>query len=365
MKPKNKSNPFSITNVSAWSLKASLNQPFRIATGEHNHLENIFLRIELADGSQGFGEAAVATHITGETVEETLNNLQTHGSWLEGQQATDYLKISTHLHERLSKNHCALAALEMALLDALTRSLGIPLWRLWGSQAQPLHSDITIVIASLEETKEKTKQFYDQGFRSFKIKIGSNHDLDFQRIQAVKKIIKQSPLLLDGNQGYNAQEAIALIKALKRIDIIPDLFEQPVLKEDWEGLKKIGRDTNICVCADESASSMETTLTLMKKKIVGAINIKLMKTGLIDALEISRWARAYGVKLMIGGMLESNLAMTASAHLATALGCFDFIDLDTPFFIKGEIARNRFLNRNGVYDLSKVKAGIGMVPKKN
>ncbi|MBX9743050.1 MAG: dipeptide epimerase [Chthoniobacterales bacterium] len=364
MKLKNKNNPFSITNVSAWPLKAALNQPFRIATGEHAVVENVFLSITLADGSTGFGEAAVATHITGETIEQTLQNLQSSASWLEGKAATDYLTISTHLHERLVGNHCALAALEMALLDALTRSLRLPLWRLWGSQAKPLHSDVTIVIASLEETQEKTKQFYEQGFRSFKIKIGSDHDLDVQRIQAVKKIIKKAPLLLDGNQGYSAPEAIKLIKILKRHGIGVDLFEQPVPRDDWEGLQKIGRDTGICICADESASSTETALLLMKKKMVGAINIKLMKTGLIDALEISRWARAYGIKLMIGGMVESNLAMMASAHVATALGCFDFIDLDTPFFIKKEVARNPFLSRNGIYDLSNVKAGIGIVPKK-
>jgi hypothetical protein len=61
-------------------------------------------------------------------------------------------------------------------------------------------------------------------------------------------------------------------------------------------------------------------------------------------------------------MMESNLAMTTSAHLAAGLGYFDFIDLDTPFFIKGEVSRNPFLSPQGVYDLSKVKAGIGIVP---
>ena len=68
---------------------------------------------------------------------------------------------------------------------------------------------------------------------------------------------------------------------------------------------------------------------------------------------------------MIGGMMESNLAMTTSAHLAAGLGCFDFIDLDTPFFIKGEVNRNSYLSVDGVYDLSKVKAGIGISSRPN
>lgn len=356
---------FSIKKVLVWPLQATLHQPFRIATGVHDHLENIFVSIELADGSKGYGEAAVATHITGETIEDTLKNLQACAPWLEGQAATDYLKISAHLHERLSSNHCALAAVEMALFDALTRSLRIPLWRLWGTKPQRLHSDITMVIASLEETREKAQHFYKQGFRSFKIKIGNDQDLNFQRIQAVKKSVRRSKIILDTNQSSTALETVSFIKALNRVGIVPDLLEQPVPKEDWEGLQKIGRDTKVCVCADESASTLENVITLIKKKMVGAINIKLMKTGLVHALEISHWAKAHDMKLMIGGMLESNLAMTASAHMAAALGCFDFIDLDTPFFIKGEVPRNPFLSDDGIYDLSTVKAGIGITPKKN
>ena len=121
--------------------------------------------------------------------------------------------------------------------------------------------------------------------------------------------------------------------------------------------------TKACVCADESAASLPHVIDLIKKKSVGAINIKLMKTGLVHALEIARWTKAHGIKLMIGGMVESNLAMTTSAHIAAAFRCFDFIDLDTPFFIKGEVQRNPFLNTKGIYDLSSCKAGVGIVPR--
>ena len=73
--------------------------------------------------------------------------------------------------------------------------------------------------------------------------------------------------------------------------------------------------------------------------------------------------KANGMKLMIGGMMETSLAMTASAHLASGLGGFDYIDLDTPFFIKPGFDRNPYLSQRGVYDLRKVKAGIGIIPK--
>lgn len=356
-------NPFAIKKIEVWPFKALLHQPFRIATGEHAAMENIFLSLTLADGSTGFGEAAVATHITGETVEMTLQNLTECAFWLEGATAANYLTLSTHLHERLAHNHCALAALEMALMDAMTRSLGIPLWRLWSHKPRLLHSDVTIVIASLEETREKAHQYYTQGFRTFKIKIGNDHDLDFQRVQAVFEATQHSPILLDGNEGYRAKEAIVFLKKLKSVGIVPHLIEQPVPRDDWEGLQEIEQTSQVPVCADESANSLEKALLLMKKKMVSSINIKLMKTGLFHALEIARWAQAHHIKLMIGGMVESNLAMMVSAHIAAGLGGFDFIDLDTPFFIQGESEQNLFLSRNGIYDLSKVEAGIGIVPK--
>ena len=86
-----------------------------------------------------------------------------------------------------------------------------------------------------------------------------------------------------------------------------------------------------------------------------------MKTGLFHSREIALLARTAGIDLMIGGMMETSLAMTTSAHLAAGLGGFKFIDLDTPFFIK-EGDKNPYLSRSGVYQLHKVKAGVGIKP---
>ena len=342
------------------SLQAPLYQPFRVACGQHDYLDNILFVIELKDGTKGYGEAAVATHITGETVPQTLKNLKSIAIWLKGKSIENYLNISAQLHERLPHNQSAVAAVEMAMMDALTRYLRIPLWRLWSSSPKCLRTDITIVIADLKETKARAKAFKTQGFRAFKIKIGRDMDMDFKRVEAVCRIAPRSQIILDANQGYSARQTLQFLKMLNKVGIVPDLIEQPVPITDWEALKQVTRESRVCVCADESASSLSQAVRIIKEKAAGAINVKLMKTGLVHAFEISRLAHAAGIKLMIGGMMESNLAMTASAHLAAGLGYFDFVDLDTPFFIKGEAARNPFLSACGVYDLSKVKTGIGI-----
>lgn len=343
-------------------LCARLDGPFRIAIGQHDILDNVLFTIQFTDGTIGRGEAAVAPHITGETVARTTRNLKAAAHFLTGADPDDYLKISARLHEQMPDNQCAVAAVEMALLDALTKRWKIPLWRLFGLKPRILKTDITIVIGSLQETEEKGAQFYQQGFRSFKVKVGRDMDLDEQRVRALACLAPRSAIILDANQGYSDAQALKFVRTLKRAGIVPVLFEQPVARNDWEGLKRVSRLAGVPVCADESVSSPADAVRAIREKAVPVINIKLMKTGLIHAWGIAVLARAHGVRLMIGGMMETSLAMTASAHLAAGLGCFDFIDLDTPFFIRDGLKGNPYLSRNGTYRLSKSRPGIGIRP---
>jgi L-alanine-DL-glutamate epimerase-like enolase superfamily enzyme len=351
-----------IQSIEVTKLNARLNQPFRIATGQHDTLENVLLTLELEDGSRGYGEAAVATHITGETVEETLHNLESLKHELIGRDISDYLRLSAELNERLSKNQCALAAAEMALLDALTRQWKMPLWKFFGANCRPFTTDITIVLGTVEEAKTSAKAYYRKGFRAFKIKIGKNPDEDFERVLQVHQLTRKSPIYLDANQAYAAEEALKFLKKLRQAGIKPALIEQPVSKNDWEGLAKVSRESKVLVLADESVSSLKDAAHIIHKKICGAINIKLMKFGVFQAREIARLAQAAGIQLMIGAMMESPLSCTVSAHLAAGIGGFDFIDLDTPFFIKDKLMKGSPLTSNGVYDLRKIKTGIGVVP---
>jgi len=349
-----------IQEIRVYPLQAPLLQPFRIAIGQHNNLDNLLVTLRLSDGSLGLGEAAIASHITGESIEQTKENLLAVAQCLKGHNAADYLRISHWLHDSFPHNKAAVASIEMALLDAITRYMKIPLWKMFGAKAYRLKTDITIVIACLEETQEKVREFYRRGFRSFKVKIGRDMDLDFKRVEAVAALAPHCQIILDANQAFNAKQALEFLKIMDKARIKIDLIEQPVAKGDIDGLKRVTRLSKVVVCADESASSIVDVMGLIKEKAVGAINIKLMKTGLVYSSEIARLAKANGLKLMIGGMMESNVAMMAAAHLAGGLGCFDFIDLDTPFFIKKELQRNPYLSDKGVYDLTKIKSGIGI-----
>ncbi len=351
-----------ILKITVCDLNAPLIYPFRIASGKHDSLENVLLRLDCEGGITGFGEAAVATHITGETVAQTKANLQKFASQMIGKDITGYASLSEAASKKFNKNKSALAAVDMALLDAYTQSRGLPLWKFFGKTLSRVVTDITIVISDLAQTKKAAQEFYKEGFRTFKIKIGRDLDLDIRRVAAVCEIAPRVKIILDANQALNAKEALFFLNDLEKLHIRPVLIEQPVPKEDWEGLARITRESKVKVCADESVASLEDALKAIRTKAVDVINIKFMKTGILEAQKIMKLAVKHNVELMLGSMMESPLSAVAAAHFAGGSGCFKYIDLDTPYFIKGDILKQAYLKTNGVYELKKIKQGIGVVP---
>jgi len=353
-----------ITGTAVRSVNAELFQPFTISSGSHKRLENVLLGVRTREGVWGWGEAAIAPHITGETRELTLKNLRKTAAWLEGRDIADYFTLLTGLEGRLETNRCALAAAGMAVLDALTRSLKMPLWRFYGDRPAKIRTDITVVIGTEAEAYSFTRQQRKRGFSIFKVKTGSNMDTDFRRIAAVRRAAPKAEIYLDFNGAYDARTAERFTASLAKRGVVPGVIEQPVAKGDHEGLGYLSRKLKVPVCADESAYSVSDVVSLIKKKQVTAVNIKLAKFGLLRAREVWALARAAGVKLMMGEMLETELASMCAAQFAAGLGGFDFIDLDTPLLLKERVMRGgRYISGSGVYDVGAVKAGIGYAPR--
>ncbi|MBF0122401.1 MAG: dipeptide epimerase [Candidatus Omnitrophica bacterium] len=349
-----------ITKADVKVVKAPLVSPFRISSGQHDELQNVFLRIKLCSGVEGFGEAAVATHITGETVPVTLLNLKEASRALKGRDISDYRVICQEFRSFFKNNHAALAAFEMAVLDAWCRSQKMPLWKLFGKRAQRFSTDITIVIGTLKEAEEGVRDFYKRGFRVFKIKIGRDEGEDLLRVKAVARLAPRAKIILDANQAYDSRRMLEFLSMLRSVHIVPQLLEQPVPRDDWEGLAELTRESGILVCADESVKSLEDARKAVGLQAVSAINIKFMKSGILEAEEIVRFARSHGIKLMMGAMMESALSITAAAHFTAGLGDFDFVDLDTTFFIKGPFSRTPVIDKRGYFDVSKETSGIGL-----
>ncbi|MCM0082388.1 dipeptide epimerase [Geomonas sp. Red32] len=359
---------FTVADAAVSIIKAPLVSPFRIATGQHDELDNVFVRLTTSDGVRGYGEAAVASHITGETVPGTVANLKSAAAALKGRTIESVEEVCRELAPSFAGNHAGLAALEMALLDVASRLQGIPLYRLFTGitsrePALAFATDITVVIGSLEEARATAREFASRGFTAFKIKIGKDEELDLARILAVREMAPESRLILDANMGFDAKRMLAFLDRLDSHGCRPVLLEQPVPKQDWDGLAAITRalqGSGTLVCADESVGSLADAQRAVESNAVSAINIKTMKSGFFEGAQIARLASDHGIPLMLGAMMESALSITASAHLAAGLGCVDFADLDTTFFIKGDLSHSPYLDESGRFDLAGAGPGIGV-----
>jgi L-alanine-DL-glutamate epimerase-like enolase superfamily enzyme len=222
---------------------------------------------------------------------------------------------------------------------------------------------MSIPLVTPEHGYELAKDAVARGITSIKIKVGGDIRDDVARVEAIREAAPGVGLMLDANQGYTANEALLCLEALDDRDIRPLLMEQPVHKDDYEGLRYVTQHTAVPIAADESAYSPANVAHLIAMGAINVVNIKLMKSGFVEALDIAAVCRSTHTQLMIGAMMESRLAIAAAAHLAAGLGGFSFIDLDTPMLLAEDPFTGGYEQRGGIYDVSGVKSGLGIERK--
>jgi L-alanine-DL-glutamate epimerase-like enolase superfamily enzyme len=353
-----------IAAVDARPFRAELAESFEIAGGAAHVHEGVFARVRLRDGTEGWGEGAPLAAFNGETPEGTLAAVRRAGcAWL-GRDGAAWRARLQELEMRLPRGAgCARAALGMALLDAWTRRAGLPLRALFGGAESRVASDVTVTIVPPDAAARAARRIRALGVRAIKIKVGKDPDQDAARVAAIAAVDPRFTLTLDANQGYGPRESLALLRRLRARGIRPALFEQPAAADDWDGLARVARLGGVPVAADESVRGRADAWGLARLGAVQVLNVKLMKMGLLEAWDVALIARAAGLGLMIGGMIETSLAMGCAAHFAAGIGGFAFVDLDTPLWLRRDPTRGLRLGRGGVYDLSRVRAGIGVRPE--
>jgi L-alanine-DL-glutamate epimerase-like enolase superfamily enzyme len=346
-------------------LDLPLHVPFGISGGAQAVANNVLLRVELADGTCGYGEAAPLPPYNGETQADALVALRSLAGWLTGRDARNWRELGREFLAKMPvRSGSALCALETALLDAVTRHDGVPLWKYFGGAGTQLETDMTITTGTPEEAAAGARDIRARRIRVIKVKVGGAagpaHDL--ARIVAIHDVSPESPLVLDGNAGLSRAQASELVRGLKTRGINPALLEQWLPKDDIAGLRALGEESGWLVAADESVTTPEDAARLAEAKAVGVFNIKLMKGGIGAALGIVDVARRHGLQLMIGGNVESILAMTTSACFAAGCGGFSFADLDTPLFLASNPFNGGFQFDGGMISVAGISAGHGVVP---
>lgn len=317
-----------IKMVSVEPMNIELDEPFTIATGTKTSIENACVTIELENGVVGYGEAAPLEPVNGENQATVLATLNSCVDFLKGMDAASYRVIAKELKGVFWAQVTARCAMEMAVLDAYTKTLGVPLHRFLGGMQQTIETDYTIPIVDAAQARRNAAKLRQRGYRVIKTKVGKKLSEDIDRILAIREGFPDCQLTLDANQGFTPPEALHCLEELERNGIRPIMFEQPVVKHDLAGMKFVKDNTSIPVSADESVFTSADAINVVRAACADVINIKIMKSAIIEALDIAAIARSANVGLMIGCMLESVLALGASVHIAAGLGGFSFVDLD-------------------------------------
>jgi L-Ala-D/L-Glu epimerase len=357
-----------ITQLDLQPLDLALTEPFAISGGAPSVARNVLVRVTLADGTVGLGEAAPFPAVSGETQASTLLALNDVRPRLLGQDVRALRHIAALLSEVCPDEPAARAGCEMALLDALLQQHRLPMWSFFGGQTQTLLTDLTITAGDTPHAVAATQAALSRGFSTLKIKVGaSSVAADVERVVAMHRVVQARgqgasgvQFVLDANGGYSADQALTLLAELAAAGVPVALFEQPVSRADRLGLLEVARLSPVPICADESARSAADVLWLVQSRVVRAVNLKLMKSGLFETLAMYEIARSAGLLLMMGGMVEGPLAMSAAAHMAAGLGGFSFVDLDTALFVASHPFLATGQQRDARWDLHGVSAGHGV-----
>jgi L-alanine-DL-glutamate epimerase-like enolase superfamily enzyme len=290
--------------------------PFIIARGGRSEFQTVMVRLTDKDGVEGWGEAA-PTRFYGETTETVLGALNTYATMMPD----DPFKIEDAelgWATLLKRNPAARVALSAALHDLVGKKLGIPVYQLWGlDPAKAPKSTFTIGMDTAEKIRIKVKEA--EQYPILKIKLGSDRDLEILQVirDATDKEIR-----VDANCGWNVKHTIRMLPVLKEFGVT--VLEQPLQPRQLDGMEQIRRHADIPLIADEDCETASDIPALLGK--VDGINIKLAKCGsLREALRMIALARAHGLMVMVGCMIESSLAITAAAHFTPLV---DIVDLD-------------------------------------
>ena len=322
--------------------------PFTISRGTKTHQPALIVELEHF-GIKGYGEAPAISYYD-IPVEKMIEDLEAKKTFIEKFSFNDPERFWHYCHHLFPKNPFLVCALDMAGWDIYGKMKRKPLYELWGlDMVNKKPTDFTIGIDSIEVMVEKMKE---TPWPIYKIKLGTEQD-----VEIVTKLRKHTSAVIriDANAAWKANEALEKINAFKDLEV--ELIEQPLAKDDWEGMKFLFERSPLPLFADESCVA-ENDVEKCHKHFHG-INIKLTKcSGITPARRMITKARQLNMKIMLGSMNESTIGTAAMAHL---LPLIDYADLDGPLLLAEDIARGIDFDFGEVKLSDKPGLGISLI----
>jgi len=320
--------------------------PFTISKGTKTHQPTFVVELEF-NGIKGYGEAPAITYYN-IPVEKMEADLEAKKNFVEKYAFTAPERYWHYLHHLFPDNSFLVCALDMAGWDLFGKMKNQSLYKLWNTEWKniPL-TDYTIGIDSIEKMVEKMQS---KPWPVYKIKVGTPNDIE--TLTALRKHTN-ALFYVDANAAWTLEEALAKIPQMKELGVV--LVEQPLAKDNWDGMKVLYKESSLSLFADESCVFEKDV-----EKCAGCfhgINIKLVKcSGITPALRMIEKARQLNLKIMMGCMNECTIGSAAIAHFLPQL---DYVDMDGPLLLKEDIATGLNYTEHGLVNISDA-AGLGI-----
>ncbi len=310
--------------------------PFTISNGRtKTHQPSLVVSLSLGPYT-GYGEAPAITYYN-ISVEQMIEDLEKKKTLVEKFALTDPERYWHYLHHLFPQNPFLVCALDIACWDLFGQMKRQPLYKLWGTEwNNTTITDYTIGIDTIEKMVAKMQA---KPWPVYKIKLGTQEDIAI--MQALRNQTGAA-FRVDANGGWTVEEALYKIPLLKELGV--EFIEQPLAKDNWQGMKTLHAQSALPLFADESC-----VLEQDVEKCAGhfhGINIKLTKcSGITPALRMIQQARQLGLQVMMGCMNECTIGSAAIAHFLPQL---DFADLDGPLLLSEDIATGIQYNQGKV-----------------
>ena len=350
-----------IKSIKTWSADLGNTKPYTIAFKTIDEVNNAFIEIELENGTTGMGAGCPSEYVTNESFEQCTTALQEKNiQFLVGRDIRELNQLTFEIWQKFPINPAARAALDIALYDAFTKLLGVPLVKYLGQKIHSLPTSNTIGIKNVEETLKEAQEYGERGFKVLKVKLGIDLTEDIERIVKLReKFGKKFVIRIDANQGYDVAKTIEFYNKTKHLEV--ELIEQPLPAKAVNEMRKLPDEIRKILAADESLLTPKSALELVKPPLAtGIFNIKLMKCGGISqGLKIADIGLHEGVDLFWGCNDESIVSITAALHVAFACSNTKYIDLDGSLDLARDVVTGGFILKDGVMYCSD-KPGLGV-----
>jgi len=351
-----------IRRVDAIPVALPLRKPVKMAAETVTHARNILVRIEAADGTVGWGEAASAPTMTGDTLGGLVAAVRDHlAPLLIGADAWMRPALMKQLRTALHGNTGAHSAVEMALLDLAGQASGLPLIDLLGGALRREVAPMWLIgNATPDEDMAEAKAKASEGIRFFKLKVGVKPlDTEIATALAVRKALgPELPVCADANCGFSYQAARRYLEATREAALL--FLEQPFEDADLRGVAALARGAAVPIGADEGIHSLHDIETHAAAG-VGGVSLKLIKLGGVSsALTAGALCRRLGLAINVAAkMSESSLGAAAAMHLACALDNIDWGVSLTQFYLAEDLVCEPLAIHNGLVALPG-KPGVGV-----